>query len=212
MLSGQVEHEDSLGNKGVIGPGDVQWMTAGSGIIHQEMPQRCDDRLRGFQLWVNLPAASKMTEPRYQGIAAADIPRVAPAVGVDVSVIAGEYDGTAGAVTDVVADPLYLDVRLDAGVVFNVETRREHRVLAYVVEGAARFEVSNAADIGAGNVVLYADGDGVAVRAGERGARFLFLSGMPIDEPVEWYGPVVMNTKDEVMKAFDEYEKGTFVK
>jgi redox-sensitive bicupin YhaK (pirin superfamily) len=212
MLSGKVEHQDSLGNKGVIGPGDVQWMTAGSGIIHQEMPERADGPLRGFQLWVNLPAAHKMITPKYRGITANEIPITTPGDGVTVGVIAGEYNGTPGPVQDVVADPEYFDVSLRPGLEFVRATHPGHRVFAYVVEGSALFEPAGRAPIGAGNAVVYEDGQSVSITAGDEGVRFLFLSGKPIGEPVSWYGPIVMNTEQEIRQAFEEYENGTFIK
>jgi quercetin 2,3-dioxygenase len=213
VLEGEVDHADSMGNKGTIGAGDVQWMTAGSGIIHQEMPRGdADGRMGGFQLWLNLPAASKMTAPRYQGMASAQIPEVEQD-GALVRVIAGTVDGVTGPVTDIFVDPEYLDVRLQPGVSWQHPTPPGHTVFAYVYEGAVRFgEEAGLAEADPGRVVLFGEGDSVAATAGADGARFLFASGRPLHEPIAWRGPVVMNTAQELEEAWRELDAGTFVK
>ncbi len=207
---GAVNHGDSLGNAGAIGPGDVQWMTAGSGIIHQEMPQAPADRiLRGFQLWVNLPAASKMSDPRYRGIEAAGIPTASLAPGVTAKVIAGEAGGVRGPVKDLVVDVSYLDVTAASAAVCEHPVPAVHRSLAYVVEGEGRFAGTRVAG---GHLVLFEGKGAVTVEAGLKGCRYLLLSGRPLGEPVAWYGPIVMNTEEELETAFREYRDGTFVK
>jgi redox-sensitive bicupin YhaK (pirin superfamily) len=213
VLKGEAEHQDSLGNKGVIGPGDLQWMSAGSGIIHQEMP-RGDEHgaVHGFQLWANLPAALKMAEPRYRDIRASDIPQVEDPGGALVKVIAGEVNGVRGPVRDVAADPEYLDVTVPPGRAFAHPTKRGHTVFAYVIEGAGTFDDRGSTPVGNRHLVSFADGDSVSVRAGDRGVRFLLVSGKPIGEPIAWRGPIVMNTQAELRVAFQELEKGTFIK
>jgi redox-sensitive bicupin YhaK (pirin superfamily) len=212
VLEGEVDHEDSLGNKGGIGPGDVQWMTAGSGIIHQEMPQNYLGRLRGLQLWVNLPAAHKMMDPRYRDVRQADIPVVSPAPGVTVKVVCGSIGGARGPVRDLIVEPEYLDVQLEPGSVFVHPTGSGHRVLAYVLEGQGTFAPGTPRPVGRGELALYGDGGEVRVESGGAGARFLFLAGQPLQEPVAWYGPIVMNTEAELDIAFREYRGGTFIK
>jgi hypothetical protein len=207
---GSVEHGDSLGNKGAIAPGDVQWMTAGSGIIHQEMPRApADRRLRGFQLWVNLPAKRKMCDPRYRGVLAAQIPAVGIAAGVSARVVAGEVEGVRGPVRDLAVEVAYLDVTAAAGSRCGHPVAAAHRCCAYVVEGEGGFAGTRAA---AGQLVLFDGRGGVAVEAGARGCRYLLLSGEPLGEPVAWYGPIVMNTEEQLEEAFREYREGTFVK
>jgi quercetin 2,3-dioxygenase len=212
VLAGEVEHSDSLGNRGVIGAGDVQWMTAGSGIVHQEMPSRYEGRSRAFQLWVNLPAAHKMMEPRYREVTASSIPEVAPSGGVRVKVIAGLVDGVRGPVQDVVADPTFLDVRLDPGVAFEHALPGEHTVLAYVIGGAGRLDSSSVQALSDGQLAVLSGGEAVLAVAGDAGMRFLLFAGKPLREPVAWYGPIVMNTQDELETAFREYQAGTFIK
>jgi redox-sensitive bicupin YhaK (pirin superfamily) len=213
VLRGEVEHGDSLGNRGVIGPGDVQWMSAGSGIIHQEMPKgEASGAMYGFQLWANLPASHKMTEPRYRGISARDIPQVTDHGGAVVKVIAGTVAGVTGPVRDVVTRPEYLDVTVPRGASFTHATPRGHTVFAYVFEGQGRFDAERAP---AGNRSLVELGDGtfVTVTAADGEAvRFLLVSGKPIGEPIAWRGPIVMNTQEELETAFAELEKNTFVK
>jgi hypothetical protein len=230
VLEGRVEHGDSMGNKGVIGSGDIQWMTAGSGIIHQEMPKgRKDGLMWGFQLWANLPASHKMMDPRYRGIVADQIPQADLKGGVKVRVVCGEVDGVAGPVHDVVVAPEYLDVSVPAGTTFAHPVKRGHTAFAYVVEGEGYFDPERNAyaheavgvnyfdfqrqcACGAETLVLYGDGDEVAVTTKKSPVRFLLVSGRPIGEPVAWYGPIVMNTQEELQVAFDEYQKGTFIK
>lgn len=223
MLQGELEHADSLGNKGVIGPGDVQWMTAGSGIIHQEMPRGdAQERMGGLQLWANLPAAQKMRPPHYQGIRADQIPDVTLEGGVQVWVIAGRVRDQQGPVQGVAIDPEYLDVRMPAGARFAHPTGRGRTVFAYVLEGSGRFgplpDATNGPEAPivpmAWNhtLVLFSDGDQVLAAAGDEGLRFLLISGQPLGEPIAWYGPVVMNTQDELRTAFEEYRQGKFIK
>jgi len=212
MLAGEVEHTDSLGNRGVIRSGDVQWMSAGSGIVHQEMPQRFAGRFRGFQLWVNLPAASKMSEPRYREVPAATIPEVAPGDGVRVKVIAGEVAGVRGPVREVVAAPELLDVVIAPGAVFEHALPPGHTALAYVVDGAGWFEVEQTRQLRAGQLAVLGGGDVVRATAGAGPLRFLLLAGQPLREPVAWRGPIVMNTQEELQTAFREYAAGTFIK
>ena len=214
VLRGEVAHGDSLGNRGVIGPGDVQWMSAGSGIIHQEMPKGDPNgAMYGFQLWANLPAASKMTEPRYRGISAAEIPHVADRDGAVVRVIAGAVAGVTGPVRDVVTRPLYLDVTIPPGASFVHATPRGHTVFAYVFEGEGRFDAGSSEPVGNRSLVEFSDGDAVAVAAAkDKAVRFLLVSGGPIHEPIAWRGPIVMNTQAELETAFAELENNTFVK
>ncbi len=216
MLGGRVAHKDSLGNAGTIGPGDVQWMTAGSGIMHEEMPQAGGERLDGFQVWVNLPAKLKMTRPRYQDVPSASIPVVSRGDGVRIRVIAGEAEGVRGAVTEIFAEPTYLDVSLPAGRSFEQPVPRGHSAIAYVFEGAA---VLGAAAGGAGGTMVAAtrlavlgDGDGVRVETAGAPARLLLLSGRPLGEPVTRHGPFVMNTREEIQQALRDLAEGTFVK
>ena len=191
MLNGEVEHGDSIGNSGIIGSGDIQWMTAGSGIIHQEMPRRARGRMRGFQLWVNLPKRDKMMTPRYRDVKHTDIPEVRPAPGVKVRVVSGSVAGVRGPVQDIVVDPEYLDVSIVPGVEFRQAIPRDHRAFAYVVDGSGRFE-GGGSGIGPGHAVLFGAGDEVAVAAGDSGVRLLLVSGRPLNEPVAWGGPIVM--------------------
>jgi redox-sensitive bicupin YhaK (pirin superfamily) len=213
MLDGTVEHGDSLGNSGVIHPGEVQWMTAGSGIIHQEMPKGdASGRMGGFQLWANLPASHKMMDPRYRDVTASTIPVVETRGGATVRVIAGEVEGTAGPVGDVVIQPEYLDVSVPAGASFRHAVPAGHTVFAYVIEGSGSFEPEARTPTRAGYLVQYEDGNELTVEPAESGVRFLLVSGRPIREPVAWYGPIVMNTEEELQVAFREYRYGTFIK
>lgn len=214
VLRGEVEHGDSLGNLGVISAGDVQWMSAGSGIIHQEMPKgEVGGAMYGFQLWANLPAASKMTEPRYRGISASEIPEVTDAGGAIVKIIAGAVGGVTGPVRDVVTRPEYLDVTIPPGASFTHPTPRGHTVFAYVFEGQGVFDDKGASPIGNHSLVEFDDGDSVTAAAAEREPlRFLLVSGKPIGEPIAWQGPIVMNTQEELDTAFAELEANTFVK
>ncbi|MBI5694303.1 MAG: pirin family protein [Nitrospirae bacterium] len=230
MLDGTVEHGDSMGNRGVIMPGDVQWMTAGSGIIHQEMPRGdASGLMHGFQLWANLPAKDKMMDPRYREVKAREIPAVGLGSGVTAKVICGSAGGVSGPVRDIVTDPEYMDVTVEAGTTFRHGIRRGYTAFAYVVEGGAYFDRrrdsfeldvvgENYFDfrreclIGPENLVLYGDGDEITVETADGPCRFLLASGRPIGEPVAWYGPIVMNTREELKTAFDEYNNGTFIK
>ena len=230
VLAGDVEHGDSLGNSGCIHPGDVQWMTAGSGIIHQEMPKG-DQKgaMYGFQLWANLPSGQKMMDPRYREVPRDTIPEVKLPDGTIIRIIAGEVAGAQGPVQDIVIDPEYFDVTIPAHSQFRHATRRDHTVFAYVIGGRSYFnsrkEASNSPDrgsgaaaidptsaIGDGTLVLFDSGDEVKVSTEAQSARFLLISGKPIGEPVAWQGPIVMNTQEELRTAFEEYRQGTFVK
>lgn len=230
VLAGTVEHGDSLGNRGAIGAGDVQWMTAGSGIVHQEMPKGdAQGRMHGFQLWANLPASLKMTAPRYQDLKAADMPIVRDDDGAVVRVVMGRYASTKGRLDGVAADPTYLDVSVPAGKRKALPVPKDRHAFAYVFEGAGKF--CNASEPlavptqGAGwadstppseaenrMLVMFDRGDEVTVQAGEKGVRFLLVSGVPLKEPVAWYGPIVMNTQEELREAFEELRAGTFLK
>jgi redox-sensitive bicupin YhaK (pirin superfamily) len=217
VLRGEVEHGDSMGNQGIIGPGDVQWMTAGSGIIHQEMPQGDEEgKMWGFQLWANLPASHKMMSPRYQEITSDQIPEVVLDNGAKVRVICGTVGDQKGPVKEIVIDPEYLDVAVPAGSEFTHRTKPGHTVFAYVFDGQGEFgpgdDPHGRAVLGNGHLVLFGDGDQVAVSTGDRPVRFLLISGKPIGEPIAWRGPIVMNTQEELLIAFQEYRNGTFVK
>jgi len=215
MLDGSVAHKDSLGNAGVIHAGDVQWMTAGSGILHEEMPRVGPRRLDGFQVWVNLPARLKMTRPRYQDVAAASIPEVSLADGTRVRVVAGEVAGVAGAVKEIFAGPSYLDVTLPAGRTFEQPVPRGHTALLYVFKGEVQVgggAASRGAAIGSPRLVILQDGDVVRVHAPGTDARFLLLSAQPLGEPAVRYGPFVMNTREEIAQALHELRTGTFIK
>jgi len=213
VLKGDVEHGDSLGNKGDITGGDVQWMTAGSGIIHQEMPKGDKEgRMEGFQLWANLPASQKMMHPRYRDISAAQIPTVVLDGGVTVKVICGRIDYTAGPVTDVVIDPEYLDVTVPPRAVFRHPTPEGHTVFAYVHGGRGRFDEVSRELYGNRSLILYGKGESVSIIAGDEELRFLLVSGRPLGEPVAWGGPIVMNTQEELQEAFDDYMNGTFIR
>jgi len=207
MWTGEVEHGDSMGNKGVIKSGDVQWMTAGSGIIHQEMPQKYDGLMQGFQLWVNLPEKEKMIDPKYRGIEKEQIP-LFQREGSKIKVIAGKVDGTEGPVRDLAIDIEYFDVALGTGKVFEHATPRNHTVFAYVVEGSIEIRDKK---ILQGQCVVFGKGDLVKIGS-TGGSRLLFVSGEPLNEPVAWRGPIVMNTQEELDKAFEELESGTFIK
>jgi redox-sensitive bicupin YhaK (pirin superfamily) len=230
MLHGQVEHGDSMGNRGVIYSGDVQWMTAGSGIIHQEMPKGRDDGLMwGFQLWANLPASHKMMEPRYRDVKSGTIPEVRLENGVMARVICGEVNRIKGPVQDIVIDPEYLDVTIPVGTDWRYSVHRGYTVFAYVidgkgcfgleqdpytyeVEGRNYFDLERECLIGPESLVIFEDGEELAVSTRDEAVRFLLISGKPIGEPVAWYGPIVMNTREELRTAFDEYQRGTFLK
>jgi len=214
MLHGKIEHGDSMDNSGVIGPGDVQWMTAGSGIIHQEMPKKNvnDPVLAGFQLWANLPASHKMMNPRYRDIIKEQIPEVIVADGTRVKIICGEINGVKGPVKDIITDPEYLDVSMEPNSRFNHLIDSSHNVFAYVIEGEAIFDSIKNTLVNDENLVIYREGDEVVVKTKEKPVRFLLISGKPIGEPVAWQGPIVMNTEEELRLAFREYSQGTFIK
>lgn len=221
MLAGEVDHRDSIGNAGMVGAGDVQWMTAGGGIMHEEMPRPgADGRMGGFQLWVNLPAELKMTKPRYQDLSAAQIPEVRRADGTVIRVVAGEVDGVAGAVTEIYAEPEYLDVSLPAGVSFSQPIPRGHSAFAYAFEGEGQFGVG--CDLGyrgdldgelltAPRMAVFGEGDEVRVEARDHAVRFLLVSGKPLGEPIARYGPFVMNTREELQLALRDLQNDTFV-
>ena len=208
MLAGKVNHQDSLGNSGSIGAGDIQWMTAGSGIMHEEMPQK-SDHLDGFQLWVNLPKKLKMTQPRYQDVSSDKIPVVTRENGVTIRVIAGNVDGVQGAVTEIYADPAYLDVAIPPNTSFTHPIERGHTVFAYVFEGEGTIGEKNIAHT---HLVILGDGDVVQAQTAQQSMRFVLVSGLPLNEPVARYGPFVMNTEDEIRQALIDLRQGTFVK
>lgn len=211
MIAGQVEHGDSMGNKGVIDSGDIQWMTAGSGIIHQEMPKLFKGRMQGFQLWVNLPAKNKMMDPRYRGISSDAIPETK--IGkAKIKVIAGELNGVRGPVRDIVADPMYLDVRLTAAETAVLPVTADHTAFVYVFEGEGYFDQVRKKKITSGNLALLSNGDTVNAVASGKGMRFILAAGKPIGETIAWRGPIVMNTQEELEIAFQEYYDGTFIK
>jgi redox-sensitive bicupin YhaK (pirin superfamily) len=230
VLEGNVEHGDSLGNKGNISPGDVQWMTAGSGIIHQEMPKGDKSgRMGGFQLWANLPASQKMMEPRYRDVQSEQIPEISLTGGTRVRIICGGLDSVRGPVRDIVIEPEYLDVSVPSDGVFEHGIKRGHTAFAYVIDGSGYFDDerasfshevvgSNYFDLnrecvcGNGALILYGDGERVRIEANREPLRFLLISGKPIGEPIAWYGPIVMNSQEELRIAFDEYRDGTFIK
>ena len=210
MLDGSTHHRDSLGNAGLIGSGDVQWMTSGRGIMHEEMPRKSPEgKVNGLQLWVNLPAAQKMTTPRYQEVDNTTIPEVTKD-GVTVRVVAGEVWGTSGPVTEIAARPLYLDVSLSPGASFGQAVPQGHTALAYLLEGAGRFG-SNEIMIEAIRMAVFGDGEQIEVQS-DTGVRFLLIAGAPFGEPIVPYGPFVMNTVEEIRQAFYELQTGTFIK
>lgn len=212
MLEGKVEHGDSLGNKGIIKSGEMQWMTAGSGIVHQEMPKGNKSLMWGLQLWVNLPASHKMMKPRYRDVRSEDIPEHQSNTGIKVKVISGRYKDLVGPVKDIICEPEYLDMSIPAGEKFEHTVKRGHTVFAYVLEGEGFFHPEKKECISRENLVLFSDGEGVVIEAGQEPLRFLLISGQPIGEPVAWYGPIVMNTEEELRLAFEEYRNGTFIK
>ena len=231
VLAGAVDHGDSLGNKGKLGAGDVQWMTAGSGILHQEMPQGDPHgRMHGFQLWANLPSSLKMTAPRYQDVQSSDIPEVVDDDGTRVRVVCGDFWGQRGPVDGIAADPRYLDVWVPAGRRKTLPVETYRHAFAYVFEGSGTFRDASAPfgvltekgipndelvireQTGNRSLVVFDSGDEVTVHAGEDGIRFLLISGQPLEEPVAWYGPIVMNTQAELQQAVCELRDGTFIK
>lgn len=215
LMEGLVAHKDSLGNAGALGPGDVQWMTSGSGILHEEMPRPRNGKMYGFQLWVNLPAKLKMTQPRYQDVPSERIPEVRREDGVRVRVIAGEVDGVRGAVHEIYAEPEYLDVSVPADRSFTQPIPRGHNAFAYVFEGKGIFgdkESGGDPTVAATRLAVFGDGDVVHVRTGREPIRFLLLSGKPLNEPIARYGPFVMNTEEEIEQALEDLRQGTFVR
>ena len=230
ILQGKVEHGDSLGNKGVIDPGDVQWMTAGSGIIHQEMPKGdASGRMEGFQLWANLPAAEKMMSPRYRDVKSNDIPVITLENDVQIKIICGTVNKIHGPVQNIMIDPEYLDITVPAHTVYEHPVKPGHTVFAYVIAGQGYFckekkpftyeaEGENYFDMETdplasnGTLILFEDGRSVHIETGDASIRFLLISGKPLNEPVAWHGPIVMNNQAELQLAFDEYRAGTFLK
>ena len=205
MLAGLVDHRDSIGNAGTIGAGDVQWMTSGGGILHEEMPKPKDGKMEGFQLWVNLPARLKMSRPRYQEIPAAAIPVVRRRDGVTVKVVAGETEGVRGPVTEITAEPEYLDVTVPAGAEYVQGVPEGHAALAYVFEGDGVFGGEGGPVVPSPRMVVFGDGDRIRAKAaGDKAVRFLLLSGRPLGEPIARYGPFVMNTKEEIGQALED--------
>ena len=211
MLDGLVQHQDSIGNSGVIGAGDVQWMTAGCGILHEEMPQPREGKMAGFQLWVNLPAKEKMTQPRYREIKASQIPEIARNDGVKIRVIAGQVENTRGPVTEIVADRTYLVVMVPANASFTHAIERGHTALAYVFEGAGMFGV-NQETVRAATLIIFDDGDEIQVNTAKESVRFLLFSGKPSYEPIVRYGPFVMNTREEIEQTLRDLQNGTFIR
>jgi quercetin 2,3-dioxygenase len=219
MLDGQVDHKDSMGNSGTIGKGDIQWMTSGSGILHEEMPKEPKEgMMEGFQLWVNLPAKLKMTSPRYRGVRSSEIPEVQRDDGVVVRIVAGEFEGVKGAVTEIYADPEYLDVFIPAGSSFEQPVKRGHTAFAYLFEGEGifgDFELESwekGTNTQATRLLIFGHGDFVRVYANQNPVRFLLVSGKPLNEPIARYGPFVMNTTEEIEQALEDLQNGTFVK
>lgn len=210
LLSGEVEHGDSMGNKGVIHPGDVQWMTAGSGIIHQEMPKG-DKKgaLWGFQLWANLPASQKMMPPRYRDVKKETIPEITLDNGTRIKIISGTGHGTQGPVRDIVIDPEYMDVTIPSNSAFTHQVKTGHTVVAYIIEGEGYFDKGKEP---AESLILFDEGDEVRITTENNSVRFLLISGKPLGEPIAWYGPIVMNTQEELRIAFEEYQNGTFIR
>lgn len=213
VLNGVVAHGDSMGNTGVISAGDTQWMTAGSGIVHQEMPSGDDHgRMDGFQLWANLPGSHKMMAPRYRDIKNSQVPQVSLESGVRIKVICGRVGENEGPVTGIIIDPEYLDVTVPANVLFEHPVQRGRTVFAYVIEGQGYFDETKNRLMENGRLCLYADGDHISVTTDDDPVRFLLISGNPIGEPIAWSGPIVMNTDEELKIAFEEYRSGTFIK
>ena len=230
VLKGDVEHGDSMGNKGVISSGDIQWMTAGSGIIHQEMPKGDPDGVMyGFQLWANLPKSQKMMAPRYRDIKSKQVPEAKLDDGTKIRVICGRVRGVQGPARDIVTDPEYIDVTIPPGSEFVHPTPKGHTVLAYVIdgkgyfckekkpfsyeaEGVNYFDIQREPFVGNGTLVLFEDGEQIMVSTEDQPVRFLLISGKPLGEPIAWYGPIVMNTQEELRIAYDELNRGTFIK
>lgn len=230
VLAGNVEHGDSIGNSGIISAGDIQWMTAGSGIIHQEMPKGDEKgRVHGFQLWANLPASLKMTPPRYQEVKSEHIPEITDDDGTHVRVVCGSFWGKKGPVDGIAADPVYIDVSVPPGKRKTIPVETKRHAFAYVFAGSGKFsdasgplavptegagwlDTAPAEEADSRSLILFDRGDEVTVQAGEEGIRFLLVSGRPLKEPVAWYGPIVMNTQEELREAFAELNQGTFLR
>jgi len=230
VLAGSVEHADSIGNRGAISPGDIQWMTAGRGILHQEMPKGDQSgRMHGFQLWANLPAALKMTAPRYQEVKSVDIPEATEDDGAKARIICGKFWGKVGPVEGIATDPVYVDVSVPSGARKTISVELKSHAFAYVFAGSGKFcnasaplavptesvgwyETAPPTAADNGSLILFDTGDEITVQAGDDGIRFLLVSGRPLKEPVAWYGPIVMNTQKELQEAFDELKQGTFLK
>ena len=211
MLDGRMRHKDNHGNEGLLTPGSVQWMTAGRGLVHSEMPEQESGRMRGFQLWVNLPARDKMTDPKYQEYAPDRIPVTAPAAGVSVKVIAGQVGDVVGPIVQPATDPVYLDIALDAGIAWEYTLPEGHNAFAYVFEGAATVgEGEEARALESHEMAVLGGGDLLQLRAGGKGARLILVAGRPLREPVMRHGPFVMNTKQELMQAFVDFQEGRF--
>jgi redox-sensitive bicupin YhaK (pirin superfamily) len=212
MLEGAIEHGDSMGHRGCVSAGDVQWMTAGSGIIHREMPRPVNGRMGGFQLWVNLPAAKKMMDPRYQEIRSAKVPTVSPRDGVTIRVIAGTVSGVTGPVKQIIADPRFLDVSLGPDTFLTHGVPDGHTAFAYIIGGEGTFDAEEGHRVHNRDVVLFTSGSSIWVRSFGKGMRFLLIAGKPLGEPIAWRGPIVMNTREELRLAFHEFDNGTFIK
>ena len=212
LLAGAVRHKDTLGNAGEIGPGDLQWMTAGRGIMHEEMPQVRPEGVAGFQLWVNLPAKQKMIAPRYQNISASEIPEIRRDGGATIRVIAGTVDGVTGPIGGIAAEPTYLDVSVASHGSFSLPIPRGHSAFAYVFEGQGRFGADDRRVIAAPHLVVWDDGDSVDVSTDQSAVRFLLVGGKPLNEPIARYGPFVMNTKEEIEQTLRELRDGTFAR
>jgi quercetin 2,3-dioxygenase len=212
LLAGAVRHRDTLGNAGEIGPGDLQWMTAGRGIMHEEMPQVRPEGVAGFQLWVNLPAKQKMIAPRYQNISADEIAEIRRDGGATIRVIAGTVDGVTGPISGIAAEPTYLDMSVASHGSFSLPIPRGHSAFAYVFDGQGRFGADDQRVIAAPRLVVWDDGDSVEARADESAVRFLLVSGKPLNEPIARYGPFVMNTKKEIEQTLREIQQGTFAR
>lgn len=230
VLAGDVEHGDSMGNRGTIQAGDIQWMTAGRGILHQEMPKGdAQGRMHGFQLWANLPAAKKMTDPRYQEVKSADIPEVTEDDGTKARIICGDFWGAKGPVEGIAANPTYIDVSVPPGKRRTIAVETKSHAFAYVFAGSGKFcnasqplavptegvgwhDTAVPSFAGNRSLILFDTGDQITVQAGDEGIRFLLISGRPLQEPVAWYGPIVMNTQEELQQAYNELQQGTFIK
>lgn len=210
LISGDIEHEDSLGNKGNILDGCCQWMTAGSGILHQEMPQP-SNRMLGVQLWLNLPRKDKMTAPKYRDIRADMVPKI-DETGCTIGIISGDYKGNSGAVQGDYVKMLFLDVAMEAGATWQLETIKDTNLFIYILEGEGCFEDSDENFLTSKRAVLFNNGESLLAKASEKGLRFLLFSGSQLNEPIAWGGPIVMNTQQELQKAFQDIDNGTFVK